>query len=146
VRGTLTQAVARLILLPGVAIAAATLVKGYSEVGDGFTAGVIAALTVLVQCVAFGYREAERRLPLLRWLPAGAVAGLTIALAVALVPVARGDAILEHAPAAGERPVQLGTLELVTAVLFDVGVFLVVLGAIVGAAGAIARATHQEGT
>lgn len=144
-RPTLSQAVARLILLPGLAISIATLVKGYGDVGDGFAAGVIASLTLLVQYVAFGYREAERRIPGLRRLPVAAVAGLALALAVALVPAARGDAILTHWPPPGDSPVRLGTLELVSAVLFDVGVFLVVLGVVTGAVGAIARAAERAG-
>lgn len=138
------QAVARLVLLPGLVIAAATLVKGYSEVGDGFTAGAIAALTILIQLVAFGYAEAARRLPVIRLAPVAAVAGLAVALAVALVPVARGESLLEHAPPPGEDVVRLGTLELITAVAFDVGVFLVVVGTVVGAVSLVARAEERS--
>lgn len=133
-RPTLAQAAARVILAPGLVIAIATLVKGYTEVGDGFTAGVIAALTILIYAAAFGFSTLERRSPLLRLLPAAGFVGLALALAVALIPVARGKAILEHVPAPGSEPVKLGTLELVTAVAFDVGVFLLVLGAVVGLA------------
>jgi len=69
-----------------------------------------------------------------------AVAGLMLALVVTFAPVLRGEAPLTHVPGPGEGVVQLGTLELVTAVAFDVGVFLLVLGAVVGVVRTIALA------
>lgn len=139
----LTQAIARLLLAPTLMIALAILVKGYSDVGDGFNAGVVAALGVLAQYLAFGARETERRLPV--WLaPAFAVGGLAIALLTAFAPILAGDPVLTHAPAPGAHVVHLGTLELLTAVLFDVGVFLLVLGAAVGIIHAIAAAAEES--
>ena len=58
----LTRMVARLLLAPVLVVAAAVLVKGYADVGDGFAAGVIAALGVLLQYLAFG-RAAVRAGP-----------------------------------------------------------------------------------
>ncbi len=134
----LTQAVARLLLAPILIVAVAVLVKGYADVGDGFSAGVIAALGILLQYLAFGREEAERLLPI-RALPAATFVGLLGALAVAFWPVLRGDALLEHLPAPGAEVTKLGSIELITAVAFDVAVFLLVLGAVVGIVHAIAR-------
>ncbi len=50
----ITQTVARLLLAPLLVLAAAILVKGYTDVGDGFAAGVLAALGVIMYAVAFG--------------------------------------------------------------------------------------------
>ena len=138
----LTQSVARLLLAPILVVAVAVLVKGYADVGDGFSAGVIAALGILLQYVAFGREEAERQLPV-RLLPACTFAGLLAALAVAFWPVLRGDALLEHLPPPGASVIELGTIELITAVLFDVAVFLLVLGALVGIVHAIARSGEE---
>ena len=134
----LTRAIARLLLLPTLMVAAAILVKGYVEVGDGFGAGVIAALGILLQYAAFGAREAGR-LPPVRFAPAIAFAGLLLALLVAFLPTLRGEAILTHSPAPGAPVVHLGTVELLTAVLFEVGVFLLVVGFAIGAIDMIAR-------
>jgi multicomponent Na+:H+ antiporter subunit B len=123
----LTRMVARLVLAPVLVVAVAVLVKGYADVGDGFAGGVIAALGVLLQFLAFGRAAVERALPVRR-AAAVAVAGLLIALGVTFVPVLAGAAPLEHAPAPGAEVVHLGSLELITAVAFDVGVFLLVLG------------------
>jgi multisubunit Na+/H+ antiporter MnhB subunit len=123
----LTRLVARLLLIPTLLVAAAVLIKGYADVGDGFAAGVIAALGVLLQYVAFGRVAVQRALPV-RWAPQLAIAGLLLALAVAFVPVVAGQAPLQHSPGPGEDVITLGTLELITAVAFDVGVFALVLG------------------
>ena len=135
----LTQTIARLLFLPALIVALATLVKGYAETGDGFTAGVIAALAVLLQVVAFGQAETERRLPI-RFAPAVAVAGLVVALTVTFLPVGFGRPILTHAPGPDASVVHLGSLELITAVAFDVGVFLLVFGFAVASLSLVARA------
>jgi len=139
----LTQTVARLVFLPALMVAMATLVKGYADTGDGFTAGVIAALAVLLQVVAFGVDEVERRLPL-RAAPSVAFAGVVLALVVAFLPVLFGRPIMTHAPAPGAAVIHLGTLELITAVVFDVGVFLLVLGFTVSTIGLIAHLRRRE--
>jgi multisubunit Na+/H+ antiporter MnhB subunit len=134
----LTQMVARVLFLPSLVVAAGILVKGYVSTGDGFAAGVVAALAVLIQVLAFGIEETERYLPL-RLAPVLAVAGLGIGLAVAFVPVLLGRPIMTQAPGPGEEVIHLGTIELLTAVLFDVGVFLLVFGFAVSAITLIAR-------
>ena len=58
----LTRMVARLLLAPVLVVAVAVLIKGYADVGDGFAAGVIAALGVLLQYLAFGRAAVERAL------------------------------------------------------------------------------------
>jgi len=126
----LTRMVARALLAPTLVVAAAVLVKGYADVGDGFAAGIIAALGVLLQYLAFGRAAVAAALPV-SWAPATALAGLAIAVAVFAVPLAFGGAPFEHWPPAGQEPVHLGSLELITAVIFDVGVLLLVLGAAV---------------
>lgn len=137
------RAVARLVLAPTLMIAAATLVKGYADTGDGFAAGVIAALGLALQYIAFGVEEVEARLPL-RHAPRVAVAGLLLALAVAFAPLAVGRPPLTHAPGPGEKVVHLGTLELITPVLFDIGVFLLVVGSLVAAVRLLALADSEQ--
>ncbi len=133
----LTEAVARMLLAPVIVVALAVLVKGYVDVGDGFAAGIVAALGVLLQYVVFGRDAVVRILPVHR-APALAFAGLGVAVVVALAPLARGDARLEHAPAPGAEVTTFGTVEFITAVAFDVGVFLLVVGSAVAIIDAIA--------
>jgi multisubunit Na+/H+ antiporter MnhB subunit len=127
----LTRWVARLLLAPVLIIAAAILVKGYADTGDGFSAGVIASLGILLQDAAFGREPGPGDRDARRALRVG-LAGMALALVVAFAPVLAGGEILEHAPAPGAKVIHLGTLELITAVAFDVGVCLLVVGAVVG--------------
>ena len=141
----LTQVVARLLLAPAWMVALGVLVKGYADTGDGFSAGVIAALGVLMQYLAFGTYEAGRMLPA-RYARQIALTGLLITLAVAFTPVFQGEPVLTHEPGPAERVVHLGSLELLTAVAFDVGVFLLVLGFCVGSIDLLARSSRREVT
>jgi hypothetical protein len=64
---------------------------------------------------------------------------------VVFVPVLAGGAPLQHAPAPGGKVVHLGSLELLTAVAFDVGVFALVLGLAVAFIHLIVGTPVEEG-
>ena len=139
----LTHMVSRSLLAPTLIVALAILVKGYASVGDGFSAGVVASLGILLQMLAFGRERVSADLPLHR-APAVAMLGLFIGFLVLAVPVVAGGSPLEHWPPAGEKPIYLGTVELITAVIFDIGVFLLVLGACVTIVDALAGAAAED--
>jgi multisubunit Na+/H+ antiporter MnhB subunit len=131
VSSVLTRTIARLLLLPTLMVAVATLVKGYSQTGDGFSAGVIAATAVLLQYLVFG-RRAMRHVVPPALAPLAVLLGLLLALLVAFLPTLVGQSVLTHAPPPAGSVLSLGTLELHTAVLFDVAVFSLVFGFVVG--------------
>jgi multisubunit Na+/H+ antiporter MnhB subunit len=140
----MTQTIARILFLPSLMTAFAVLIKGYADVGDGFNAGVIAGLAFLLQYVAFGYEEAKAKLHT-KYLPAiGFCGGLLLALLTAFVPLLLGKPIFTHSPAPGAEVIHLGTFEFITAVAFDVGVFLMVFGFALGAIDIVARATSRN--
>ena len=140
---SLTRLVARGLLVPILVVALAILVKGYANVGDGFAAGVVAALGVLLQVVAFGRQAVAEALPI-RWAPLVALSGLALGVAVFAGPLLLGADPLQHAPAPGVSPAHVGSLELITAVVFDVAVFLLVLGSAVAIIDAIAAPGEGE--
>ena len=123
--------VAPRLLAPAVMLAAALIVKGYTDVGEGFSAGVVVALAVSLRYVALGYRRAERTFRLGRHAHVIAALGLLIALASGFAGAAVGEPPFTHLPLAGEQVIHVGTLELTTAVGFDVGLFLLVFGSLV---------------
>ena len=137
------QSAARILLVPSYVVALAIMFKGYADVGDGFSAGVIAGLGALLQGLAFGAEELDR-IPVVRYASIGTFVGLTLALGVAFVPVLFGDPLFLHWPPAGESVAHFGTVEFITAVLFDVGVFLIVYGFCVGAVHSIAREEQRH--
>ena len=123
--------VAPRLLAPALMLAAALIVKGYTDVGEGFSAGVIVALAIGLRYIALGRRRADRTIPLARSAHLVAAAGLLIALACGFAAVILGSPPFTHLPRAGESVVRIGTLELTTAVGFDLGLFLLVSGSLV---------------
>jgi multisubunit Na+/H+ antiporter MnhB subunit len=125
------EVVAPRLLGPALMFAVAIIVKGYGDVGDGFSAGVIVALALGIRYVTWGTERTERGLPILRHAPALAAVGLLLSLADGFFGVLSGNPPFTHEPGPGEDVVKLGTLELITAVAFDVGLFLLVASALV---------------
>ena len=140
------EVVAPRLLGPALLVAGAIIVKGYGDVGDGFSAGVIVALAVALRYITLGPKRTERGLPLLRYAPAVAACGLLIALAVGFFPVALGDPPFTHFPPPGAHVIKIGTLELITAVAFDIGVFLLVTGVLVMLIHHLTRLVWRSGT
>jgi multicomponent Na+:H+ antiporter subunit B len=123
--------VAPRLLGPAVMVAAAIIVKGYTDVGDGFSAGVIVALAVGLRYVALGSERAERTLPIARQAHIVAAIGLLVALGFGFCGLLVGAPPFTHFPRAGEPVVHIVTLDLSTAIGFDVGLFLLVAGGLV---------------
>jgi multisubunit Na+/H+ antiporter MnhB subunit len=112
-------------------LAAALIAKGYTDAGEGFSAGVIVALAVGLRYVALGHRRAEHSFRLAKHAKLVAAVGLLIALACGFASTILGEPPFTHLPRAGEPVIHVGTLELTTAVGFDVGLFLLVFGSLV---------------
>lgn len=129
---------ARILLLPCWIIAIAIMLHGYADVGDGFSAGVIASLGVLLQGLAFGAEELDRMV-ISRVAPALSFVGLGLALLTAFVPLLFGEELFTHWPGIDGHAVHFGVLEFITPVVFDIGVFLIVYGFCVGGLHAVAR-------
>jgi multisubunit Na+/H+ antiporter MnhB subunit len=128
---TVIEVIAPRLLGPALMVAAGLIVKGYSDVGDGFSAAVVVGLAVALRYIALGVEAAEASLPILRHAPVGAVAGMLGALACGFFPIALGDPPFTHLPRAGEPVTTVGTLELITAVAFDLALFLLVASVLV---------------
>ena len=99
------------------------LLRGHNEPGGGFVGGLVAASAILLQMIAFGPAEVRRLIPfdILVLLPAG----LLVAALSGLPALLLGQPFLSGLWVT--LPV-LGGLKLGTPVIFDIGVYLVVLG------------------
>lgn len=133
------QTGARILLVPGFILAIAIMLKGYADIGDGFSAGVVAALVVITQGLAFGADELEN-IAAARLAPLMGFVGLAMAYLVVFLPVVFGYPMLTHFPRMNQEVIHFGVLEFITPVLFDIGVFLVVYGFCVGSMMAVSRA------
>ena len=131
------------LLGPALMVAAAIIVKGYTDVGDGFSAGVIVALAVALRYITLGPELTERSLPVLRHSPIVAMTGLLIALGFGFGGTLVGDPPFTHYPRPGEDVIHIGRLEVLTAVGFDIGLFMLVTGSLVTLVHHLARLVQE---
>ena len=122
IMATLTRVLLPLALL----VAAFILLRGHNQPGGGFIAGLVTAVALIVQYLANGATWTQQRMgfdshALIGW-------GLTIAALTGLASWAFGHPYLTSAFGHFDWPL-VGEFELASAIAFDLGVFLVVVGA-----------------
>jgi multisubunit Na+/H+ antiporter MnhB subunit len=135
-RSLILDRVARGILPVTVLFAIYLLLRGHDHPGGGFIAGLVTSVAIVIEALAFGVAHTEAGLA--RPLRFAAWIGLTLAAGTGLVSTARGDGFLAHYHA----DVQVSAaraIHLSTTLLFDLGVYLVVVGATSTALWLLAR-------
>lgn len=114
---------------------------GHNAPGGGFAGGLVAALAFTLRYLAGGRHELNEALP----IDAGRILGVGIltSLVAAIVPMLFGNPPLASAVAEFEVPL-IGTLAVPSALVFDLGVYLVVVGLIVSVLGALGNKLDEE--
>ena len=101
------------------------LIRGHHEPGGGFSGGLVAAAAFVLYRFAFGVEEARRALPMDPRALIGA--GLLVAIAGGSAGLLAGRPLMTglwwEVPVPG-----VGDLDLGTPLVFDVGVYLTVVG------------------
>ncbi len=101
--------------------------KGHNAPGGGFIAGLLTAVALVLRLLAYGSESVRGKESLYINLIIG---GLAIAATTAIVPTLLGYPFFTHT--FGHVHVALlGDIELASAALFDLGVYLVVVGNVV---------------
>jgi multisubunit Na+/H+ antiporter MnhB subunit len=101
--------------------------RGHNAPGGGFIGGLIAGAAFIIRYLA-GTPLTNRWNQTLN--PTAYIGmGLVIAVVTALVPLAYGDALLESAIWKWDVPA-IGEVKLVSSALFDLGVYLLVIGVV----------------
>jgi multicomponent K+:H+ antiporter subunit A len=128
--------IARLMLPLATLVSLYLFLRGHNEPGGGFIAGLVLALALILQYVANGQPWVEQRLrtDFRTWIGAG----LLIAGGAGLGSWLFGAPFLTSTYAYWTLPV-LGAVPLASAVVFDLGVFLTVVGATMLALASIGR-------
>jgi multicomponent K+:H+ antiporter subunit A len=132
-------AAARLLLPFAVLIAVYIFLRGHNEPGGGFIAGLIAAAALVMQYMGEGLERTLARMRVDFAVLIGA--GLLLAAATGLASIVAGAPFLTSAHTHLHLPV-LGEIPVASALAFDLGVFMVVVGAtmlaltVIGQAGA----------
>ncbi len=98
---------------------------GHNQPGGGFAGGLVAGAAVAMQYVAGGIDEVRRLSRFRPWSIVGG--GLLLAFCTGTVPLLFGAQILETALLETDVPL-LGTVKATSALPFDIGVYLLVVG------------------
>jgi len=103
------------------------LLAGHNQPGGGFSGGLVASCAFCLRHVAGGPRELERRIAVPPpWLLG---AGMLLAVGTGLAPLLTGGQLFESALVDLELPL-VGTVHGASVLVFDTGVYLVVLGVV----------------
>ena len=126
VRRLVVVDVAVRLVFPAVMVGSLYLLfVGHNQPGGGFVGGIVAGAAVALRYVAGGIDDVRSLSRARPWTVLGA--GLLVSAVTAAVPLLFGGAVLEGALVEWDLPV-LGHVKLTSALAFDIGVYLVVLG------------------
>jgi multicomponent Na+:H+ antiporter subunit A len=124
-RSVILETATRLVFHVMIALSLYLLFAGHNQPGGGFAGGLTLGLALLVRYLAGGRYELDQAAP----VSAGAVlgAGLAVSALSALAPLAFGGSVLQSAVLDVTLPIW-GEVHLVSALAFDIGVYLIVTG------------------
>ena len=137
---SILQTAVRLLMPLLLLFAVFLLLRGHNQPGGGFVGGLVVAASFVLYSIAFGV-EAARRALLVRPSTLLGV-GLLVALVSGLPAVAAGHAFMTAlwtTVAAGSMAIAVGT-----PLVFDVGVFLAVIGVVLTIVFTLAEAVLVE--
>ncbi|MFF0902395.1 UNVERIFIED_CONTAM: Na+/H+ antiporter subunit A [Kocuria sp. CPCC 205316] len=126
-RSIVFEVVTRLLFHTFMMVSLYLLIAGHNDPGGGFAGGLMAGLALTVRYLAGGRYELELATP----INAGTMLGTGLALAAlyAVTPVFLGGSVMQSYTFEAELPV-FGAEKFVTALVFDVAVYLIVVGLI----------------
>jgi multicomponent Na+:H+ antiporter subunit B len=117
------------------------LYRGHNAPGGGFIGGLLAAAALALYAIAFDAESASRKL---RFNPRTLIAaGLLVALLSGLLSLFQGEPFLTGQWILPELPL-IGQLPLGTPLLFDIGVYLVVIGVTLMIVFELARSSNFD--
>ncbi len=125
---TLLQLAAKVIRFIMLVVSVFVLLRGHNQPGGGFLGGLLAGAGIVIYVIAF-YSHALLSKTLRRVAPLRVI-GLILALGSGLLGIIFGKSFLHAQWYKLDLPL-LGTLDLSTPLLFDIGVYLTVVGIMV---------------
>jgi multicomponent Na+:H+ antiporter subunit A len=122
------------------------LLAGHNQPGGGFVGGLLVGAAIAMRYAAGGIDEVRSIARFAPWTILGT--GLLLAAVTATMPLVLGHAVLEGSIATLDLPL-LGEATVTSALLFDAGVYLLVVGLVLmvfEAFGDDPRLDHGEGS
>jgi len=141
-RSILLEVVVRLTFHAVIVVSLYLLFAGHNLPGGGFVGGLVAGLALVGRYLAGGRYELGVALP----LGAGSIlgAGLIVSAGAALVPLFFGAPPLTSMYFEGEVWL-LGEIEFVTSTIFDIGVYLIVIGLVLDVLRSLGAEIDRQG-
>jgi multicomponent K+:H+ antiporter subunit A len=142
-RHPLIMVIATRVMMPiALLVALYIFLRGHNSPGGGFIAGLVVSIALLMQYMASGFEwaAARQRFPYHGIIAAGIFAALITGLASLLL----GYPFLTSSYGYFKLP-YIETFELATAMAFDAGVFLCVVGAVMLALESLSRLAFRSG-
>lgn len=140
-RSLLLEVATRIIFPLIMVLSAYFFFAGHNNPGGGFAGGLTAGLALVLRYLAGGRYELGETLP----LDAGKIlgAGLCLSVGTALVSLFFGAPVLSSALIEFDVPV-LGTVKFVTSLIFDLGVYLIVVGLVLDVLRSLGARVDEE--
>jgi len=126
-RSVVLEVVVRLIFHTVMVLSLYLLWAGHDHPGGGFAAGIVAGLALTIRYLAGGRYELGETAPVSAGVLIGL--GLVIATGTGIAGGILGDAVLQSGKVVIDLPL-LAPLKLYSSTLFDIGVYLVVIGVV----------------
>ena len=117
------------------------LLVGHYGPGGGFSGGLVASLAFVLRYLAGGSTDPGALVPIRPPVLMGL--GLTIAVGTALAPLLAGEPVLSSAKAAVPLG-PLGEVEIVTSLFLDVGVYVLIIGAVLDLLRALGAGIERD--
>lgn len=141
-RSLIVDVMARIIVLSSLVLSLYLLTAGHNQPGGGFIGGLVAGAGIALVYVAGGLDDVRTLLPFPPWSVLGG--GLVVAALSATVPLLLGGAVLEQGFTTVHPPL-LGDVKVTSALVFDTGVYAVVLGVVLMAFEALGEEEPPPG-
>lgn len=141
VRSVVFEVVTRVLFGPMIIVSIYLLFAGHNYPGGGFAGGLVAGMALIIRYLAGGRYELDEAAP----FDAGRFlgGGLLLALISAIAPVFFGGVVLQSYAVDVPIPL-LGSLHLVSSTVFDIGVYLVVIGMLLDIARSLGSGIDQH--
>jgi multicomponent K+:H+ antiporter subunit A len=130
----------RLLLPLAIMVGLYIFLRGHNMPGGGFIAGLVISIAFLMQYMASGFEWADHRRKLDEHLMIGF--GVIVAALTGLGSLVFGAPVFASAFGYFDIPL-IGTIELATAMLFDIGVAFTVIGAVMLALAELSNITQR---
>jgi len=140
-RSILLEVVVRLTFHAGIVVSVYLLFSGHNAPGGGFAGGTVAGLVLVARYLAGGRQELGAAAPINAGTMLGS--GLVLAAGAAAVPILFGaDALTSSYIEGVVWP--FGDVEFVTSTIFDIGVYLVVIGLVLDVLRSLGAEVDQQ--